>query len=60
MAIYNIGFWQSRQIFHLTQTKLILQDLVLELDEMTVLQNSSVFDVKPGSFAPFYLEKDLI
>ena len=39
-------------------TKLLLQDLVVNLDDITKLENSSVFDIKPLNRRPINARED--
>ena len=43
-----------------SQTALELQDLALDLDQVTELQDSRVFRLKEGNAMPSYNEKDLV
>ena len=43
-----LGDWQSRQFFEISRTQLALQDLVFNLDEVTELEDSSVFRLSKG------------
>ena len=38
--------WQNRKIFEISQTELALQDLAINMDEVTELQDSSLFQLK--------------
>ena len=51
---------QTRKIFYIERTELALQDLAFNLDEVTELQDSSVFRLKQGSFVPFSNAEDLV
>ena len=41
-----LGDWKNRKIFEVSQTELSLQDLAINLDEVTELQDSSLFQLK--------------
>ena len=44
-----LGNWQSYQLLSVSKTELSLQDLAIDLDELTELQDSSVFRLKEGN-----------
>ena len=55
-----LGQWQTRQVFEVSKAELELQDLAMNMDEITELQDSSVFGLKPTIHITSWLEKDLI
>ena len=44
----SLGDWQTRTDYKVVQTELALQDLAFNLDEITELQDSSVFTLQRG------------
>ena len=50
----RLGAWQNRQSFEIRQSQLTLQDLALNLDEVTELQDSSVFRLVLGFEYPSF------
>ena len=44
----SLGDWQTRTVYKVVQTELALQDLAFNLDEITELQDSSVFTLQRG------------
>ena len=55
-----IGQWRNRLSFFVSKTDLSLQDLAVNLDEITELQDSSVFTLERGSVRPYYRDTDLV
>ena len=60
MQLSFLGAWRSRQVYEVSTTELALQDLAINIDEITELQDSSVFELKPTITVPYPLEKDLV
>ena len=54
------GDWQSRTMFEISKTELGLQDLAVNLDELTGLDDDTVFRLKQNDRIPFKNEKDLV
>ena len=50
----RLGAWQNRQSFEIRQSQLTLQDLALNLDEVTELEDSSVFRLVLGFEYPSF------
>ena len=55
-----LGQWYTRVIFEINQTELALQDLALNLDELTELQDSSVFRLQEGSTQPIHDHRKIL
>ena len=56
----TLGLWQTRQIFEVSKTELVLQDLAINLDDITGLEDSSTFRLQQGNLIPFVNEQDLL
>lgn len=56
----NLGEWQNVRQYEVTQTELSLQDLAVNLDEITELQHSSVFSLDNRSNIKETEQNDLI
>ena len=56
----RLGEWKSRVSYKIAKTELYLQDLPVNLDEITELQDSSVFNLQQGVREHFYLNYDLL
>ena len=54
------GNWQSREIFELQRTEIALQDLSVNLDEITELTDSTLFRFKKAESLPSPNETDLL
>lgn len=52
----RIGNWQKRQIYEIAKTELSLQDLPMNLDELTELKDSSAFKIKQTRLAPYKID----
>lgn len=55
-----IGHWQQRQELHISKKDLNLQDLTVKLDDITLLHDSSIFELRKSYMTAFHAEKDLI
>ena len=55
-----LGLWQTRQYFTVSKTKLELQDLAIDLDDLTVLEDTSIFRLSPTRILPALWEDDLL
>ena len=56
----DLGAWKYRSVFEISQTELALQDLAINIDELTELQDASVFRLKRGTKTPALNDDDLI
>ena len=55
-----MGSWQHRFQFYVQKTELSLQDLSIDLDELTELSDSSLFTVRPASLMPYGFDDQVI
>lgn len=55
-----IGNWQSRLSYLILKTELEVQDLPVNLDEITLLKDSSVFRIAEQKFMPSFIEPNLV
>ena len=55
-----LGDWKRRQLFEVTKTSLGLQDLAVNLDQLTGLQDDDLFRLNMNRMIPFEYEADLI
>ena len=55
-----LGSWQNRKIFEISQTELALQDLAINMDEVTEMQDSSLFQLKEVGSIKTVSRKDLL
>ena len=56
----SLGSWQYRTEYSVSKTELSLQDLAVNLDEITELQDSSVFKLQPGKLVPEKSDENLV
>ena len=57
---FNVGDWQQRFEYKIVKTELHLQDLLVNMDDLTKLENASVFRVKKGNSVPFMYDHKLL
>ena len=50
--MFKLGSWKTREQLEIHLTELSLQDLSVDLDEVTERKNSSVFKLKKGRVEP--------
>ena len=60
LDVIKMGEWKQRYAYSIQQQELLLQDLVVNLDELTLLKDSRVFKLERQSLVPFKEEKDLV
>ena len=56
----KLGSWQHRTEYLISMSELSLQDLSVNFDELTELQDSSVFKLQRGSLVPNKNESNLV
>lgn len=52
----KIGNWQKRQMYEVSKTELSLQDLPLNLDELTELNDPRVFKIRQTKITPYVVD----
>ena len=55
-----MGSWQHRYRFDIQKTELSLQDLSIDMDELTELKDSSVFTVRQADLMPYGFDDEVI
>ena len=58
--VVYMGSWQHRFQFYVQKTELSLQDLSIDLDELTELSDSSLFTVRPARLMPYGFDDQVI
>ena len=53
MNVSYLGDWHHRQNFELSKTELTLQDLAISLDDITSINDDSLFRLKESKSIPF-------